>query len=120
MHDKKYRIQKLIKERVAERPWKNQFSANLGLVKPRATIDSSNVKPDERIGIYANCDMKSVMSMGLEDDELSNLVEEMQAILKFLHLMEAAGFRNTSFKFLLIRGSSYIDLPFKFENPWVW
>ena len=55
----------------------------MGLVKPRATIDSSNVEPEERIGINANCDMKSVMIMGLEDDEFSNMVKEMQAILKF-------------------------------------
>ena len=91
MQDKKDQIQKLIMERVAEGPRKVQFSANLGLVKPRAIIDSSNVEPDERIDIYANSDIKPVMSLGLEDE----MVEKMQAVLETLHLMVAVGFCNT-------------------------
>ena len=80
MHDKKDQIQKLIMERVAEGSRKVQFSANLGLVKPREIIDSSNIEPDERGEIYANSDMKPVISLWLEDDEFFEMIEKMQEI----------------------------------------
>ena len=80
MHDKKDQIQKLIMERVAEGSRKVQFSANLGLVKPREIIDSSNIEPDERGEIYANSDMKPVISLWLEDDEFFEMIEKMPEI----------------------------------------
>ena len=49
-------IPKLIMERVAERSRKVPLCANLGLVKPRTIIDSSNLRPDKRTDIYANFD----------------------------------------------------------------
>ena len=54
-------LQKLIKERVAERPRKVPLCANLGLVKPRAIINSSNLQPDKRTDIYANFDLYPVI-----------------------------------------------------------
>ena len=82
MQDKKGQTQKLIMARVAEGPEKNQLSANMDLTKPRAKIDSINLEPDERIDIYANSDMKQLMSMGLKDDEFFEILEKMQAILE--------------------------------------
>ena len=82
MQERKDEIQSLIIDRVAEGPRKVQFSANLGLVKPKVINDSSKTEHDERIHIYANSDMKPVMSLGLEDDEFFEMVEKMQAVLE--------------------------------------
>ena len=54
MQDENGQTQKLIMERVAEGPRKNQLSANMDMIKPRAKIDFINIEPDERIDIYAN------------------------------------------------------------------
>ena len=82
MQEKKDEIQSLIIDRVAQGPRKVQFSANLGLVKPKVINDSSKTEHDKRIDIYANSDMKTVMSLGLEDDEFFEMVEKMQAVLE--------------------------------------
>ena len=82
-------------ERVAEGPKKNQFSANLGWVKPLAIIDSVNIEPDERIDIYANSDMKRVMSFRLEDDEFFEMFKKRLQFWRLLRLMKAVGFCNT-------------------------
>ena len=57
MQEKKDQAQNLIMDCVVERLRKVQLSANLGLVKPRAIIESSNIEPHERISIYANSDI---------------------------------------------------------------
>ena len=64
------------------RTQKSSFSANLGLVKPKVRNDSIKTEHDERIDVYANSDMKSVMSLGLEYDEFFEMVEKMQAVLE--------------------------------------
>ena len=107
-------------ERVAEGARKVQFSANLGLIKPRAIIDSSNIEPEERIDIYANFDMKLLVSLGLEDDEFFEMVEKMQAVLETFasygsgwvlqHVIQV--FVKLA-KFSPIHESFYKDLPFR-------
>ena len=49
MQEKKDEIQRLIIDRVAERPRKVQFSANLSLVKSKVINDSSKTEHDERL-----------------------------------------------------------------------
>ena len=65
------------------------------MVKPKVINDSSKTEHDERIDIYANSDMKPVMSLGLEDDEFFEMVEKRKQFWRLLHLMEAVGFCNT-------------------------
>ena len=120
MPDKKNQTQKFIIERVAERLRKVQLSANLGLIKSRAIITSSNTEPAERNGVYANSDTKPVMSLELEDEPFC----EYKQFQKVLHLMEAAGFCNTSYKFLLhllrffeSTGHHILTILFEKENP---
>ena len=88
-------IQWLIIDQGAERRRKVQFSANLGLVKPKVKNGSSKTEHDERIDIYAYSDTKPVISLGLKDDKFFEMVEKMQAVLRLLHLMEVVGFCNT-------------------------
>ena len=95
MQEKKDEIQRLLIDRVAEGPRKVQFSANLGLVEPKVINDSSKTEHDERIGIYANSDLKPVMSLGLEDDEFLKWSKRCEQFWRLLHLMEAIGFCNT-------------------------
>ena len=81
MQEKKEEIiQQLIIERVADGPLKVQFSANLGIIKPRAIVDSSEA--EERLHFYANLEMKPVMSLGLEVEDFYDMVEKMQAVLQ--------------------------------------
>ena len=80
MQDKKDQFQNFIMGRVAEGSRKVQFSASLCLIKTREKNDSNNSEPDERIDLYANYDMKSVVSLGLEDDEFFEMVKKIQAV----------------------------------------
>ena len=98
MQDKKDKTQKFIMERFAERPRKILFSASLGLVKPRAIIDSSNIEPDKRIEIHANSDMNPVMSLGL-DNECFEMIENMQEFGNFCILWKRLGFATRSSSF---------------------
>ena len=119
MQEKKDEIQRLIIDRVAEGHRKVQFSANLGLVKPKVINDSSKTE-HKRIEIYANSDMKPVTSLGLEDDEFFEMVEKIQAVLESFasygsgwvlqHVIQV--FVKLA-KFSPILGSFYIDLPFR-------
>ena len=87
-------------ERVAEGPIEVRLRTNLSSVKPKARIDCSNIDSDERIDIYANSDMKPVMSLGSENDEFFEIVEKMQAVFgDFCNLWKRLGFekRNSSF-----------------------
>ena len=95
MQETKDEIRWLIIDRVAEGPRQVQFSANLGLVKPKVINGCSKTEHDERIDIYANSDTKPVISLGLDNDEFFEMVEKCKQFWRLLHLMEAVGFCNT-------------------------
>ena len=110
-------------ERFAKKTRKVLLRVSLGLVKPRSKIASGNEESEERIDIYASSDMKTVMNLGVENDEFFEMVEKIQAVLGTFasyasswvvqHVIQ--NFLKLA-KFSPIRGSSCIDLPFRIRE----
>ena len=122
MQDKKDHAQNLIMDCVVEGLRKVQLSANLGLVKPRAIIDSSKPEPHERISIYANSDIYPVMSLGLDDARFLKWSKKFKQVWRLLILWKRLGFstRNSSFcltfKVFTSPWIIFIYLPFRFRE----